>query len=136
MGIYDSPIGDKTPQGYNKYAWKVGGHLFGCRGECLCVDVHPDNCIPARSFLVVPLDTGIARAMTADDIKNPQPKCHMYFTTCEIAPTVCRQAWVYGHGTTLNIDELCLDYYRPCTDREIRNFAQANGIVLEKHQRN
>ena len=127
MASPKSPWNDKHPKGMRKMKWVTETHVFMSGYQCHCVCVSPEFPIPACSFLIVPTDTYIARALTIDDIKNPQPKCRVYFTTCEICPKICREEWVYDN-VSLNGNLVCLPE-GDCPQKVIKGFLKAAGNI-------
>lgn len=123
-----SPYPDKAPEGYKKYGWTTVAHvIMGGAQECHCVDVHPEETqVDACSFIIVPVDTGIARALTCDDIASPTAKCRVYFTTCPICPKVCRQEWVFDN---LKLNGNLINFPEGCEKRAVRNFVKAAGNI-------
>lgn len=123
-----SPWPDKHPQGYKTYKWQTTESVIMSGGNHECVCVSPEFPIEACSFLIVDPATGIARQLTEADVKSPQAKCDVYFTTCEICPKICREAWVLN-DLSVNGNRVCLP---DCPQKQLQAFLLAAGKIRLK----
>lgn len=122
-------------EGLKTYKWHGTSHVIlgRCAGDPHhCVEVHPDFKIRAGTFFIEDPQTGISREITESDIKNPQPKCEVYWAECEICPDRPRQAWG-TQNIRLNGQILyecgVFDHLQGCEQWQIARYLRAGGNI-------